>query len=61
MLIILHQGVVTEMFFICASQPSLVQLSTLNCREKPLETHQITNMPVPVLTVTMYHIKSESR
>lgn len=61
MLIILHQGAVTETFFICASQLSLVQLSALDCREKPLETHQITNMPVPLLTATMYHIKSEPR
>lgn len=61
MLIILHQGAVTETFFICASRPSLVQLSALNCREKPLETHQITNMPMLALTATMYHIKSEPR
>lgn len=61
MLIILHQGAVTEAFFICASQPSLVQLSALNCTENPLETHQITSMPVLALTATMYNIKSEPR
>lgn len=61
MLIILHQGTVTDTFFICASRPSLVQLGALKCGEKPLETHQITNPAVPALVATPDHIKSEPR